>query len=149
MINDQSSVICKILAQKFNYDSIMYTFFFFFCHGSHILSVFFYRVCLHIKMYLPLYKDGMTDILCNHKFYFYVLMFANEFQLKVTLCNNNVRCSPLSDWWMQAEASDSYCHNIVGFCRMPRLFCFSSVHCHNKTNWYDKNNHPSSFMYLI
>lgn len=20
---------------------------------------------------------------------------------------------------------------------MPRLFCFSSVHCHNKTNWYD------------
>lgn len=89
-------------------------------------------------MYLPLYKDGMTDILCNHKFYFYVLMFANEFQLKVTLCNNNVGRSPLSDWSMQAQASDSYCHNIVGFCRLPRLFCFSSVHCHNKTNWYDK-----------
>lgn len=89
-------------------------------------------------MYLPLYKDGMTDILCNHTFYFYVLMFANEFQLKVTLCNNNVRRSPLSDWSMQAQASDSYCHNTVGFCRMPRLFCFSSVHCHNKTNWYDE-----------
>lgn len=116
--------------------------------GHIFSSVLFYRVCLHIEMYLPLYKDGMTHILCNHKFYFYVLMFANEFQLKVTLCNNNVRRSPLSGWSMQARASDSYCHNLVGFCRMPRLFCLSSVHCHNKTNWYDKKP-TSSFMHLI
>lgn len=108
----------------------MYTFYF--CHGSHISSLF-YCVCLHIKVYLPLYKDGMTDILCNHKFYFYVLMFANKFHLNVTLCNNNVRRRCFGDWSMQAEASDSSCHNTVGFCR---LFCFSSVHCHNKTNWY-------------
>lgn len=60
-------------------------------------------------------------------------MFANKFHLNVTLCNNNVRRRCFGDWSMQAEASDSSCHNTVGFCR---LFCFSSVHCHNKTNWY-------------
>lgn len=75
-----------------------------------------------MKMYLPLYKDGMTDILRNHKFYFYVLMFANEFQLKVTLCNNNVSRSPLSDWPMQAKASDLYCHKIVGFAGCQGFF---------------------------
>lgn len=85
--------------------------------------MFYFIVCVCIsKMYPPLYKDGLTHILCNHKFYFYVLMFANEFQLKVTLCNNNVRRSPLSDWSMQAQASDSYCHNIVGFLQDAKAF---------------------------
>lgn len=66
-------------------------FYFFVCHGSHISSVLFYRVCLHLQMYLPLYKDGMTHTLCNHKFYFYVLLcLLMSFNLKVTLCNNNV-----------------------------------------------------------
>lgn len=90
---------------------------------GHIFQVFYFTVCvcLHIKMYLPLYKDGMTRILCNHKFYFYVLMFADEFQLKVTLCNNNVWCSPLSDCSMQAQASDSYYHN-VGFLQDAKAF---------------------------
>lgn len=96
----------------------MYTFF---SVMGHIIKCF-YCVCLQIKMYLPLYKDGMTDILCNHKFYFCVHMFANEFQLKVTLCNNNVRRSPLGDWSMQAQASDSYCHNLVGFLQDAKAF---------------------------
>lgn len=55
---------------------------------GHIFQVLFY-CAFAFKMYLPLYKDGMAHILCN-QIYFYVLTFADEFQLTVTLCNNNV-----------------------------------------------------------
>lgn len=95
--------------------------------------MFAYQKCI------PLYKDGMTDILCNHKFYFYVLMFANEFQMKVTLCNNNVRRSLLGDWSMQAKVSDLYRHIIVGFLQDAKAFLLFRV-CVViiKTNWYRK-----------
>ena len=46
----------------------------------------------------------------------------------MTLCNNDVRRAP----------PRGPRRHILGFPAGGRgFFCFSSVHCHNKTNWYD------------
>lgn len=120
----------------------------FFSHG-HIFQVFFYFifVCVGISKCFSCYTKlewPVCYILIS--FIFMSLCFANDFWLKVTLCNNNVRCSPFGDWSMQVLELYIVMMYLV-YCRMARLFAYQVWFViKHENNWYDYN--PSSYMCL-
>lgn len=87
----------------------MYTFFFFF-HGSHFQVLLFCCV-FEYQNVLPTLQRR-TYFMLSQILFLCPFTFANEFQLKVTLCNNDVRRRPLAGWLMQQLSS--YCWFFAG-----------------------------------
>jgi len=113
---------------------LSYVHFFFPCHGSHLA---FILVCVCISDVSPTKMEWPIFYVITN-FYFYILIclmmsFNWEWPFAIIKYGGSVDAGP-RDWLVLSR--------YVGFHGMPRLFCLSSVHCNNKTNWYLKQNNP-------
>lgn len=107
---------------------------------GHIFQVFYFNVCVCISTCISHYTEMEWAI-------FYVITNLIFMSLRLLMSFNWKWPFAIMEGAVRSETGRGRLkrvtrHNIVGFSAECQgfffFFCFSSVNCHNKTNWYDK-----------